>query len=102
MYALIDYKGKQYKVAQGDEILVDRLNGEVGSKVEFDCLLVGDDNGKVTTGTPIVKGVKAVAEVLEHGKDDKIVVFKYKAKKNERKKQGHRQPYTKLKIVSIG
>lgn len=102
MYAIINAGGKQHKVEVGKYFKSEKIDAEVGSKVEFDCLLVGDDKGKVTTGTPIVKGVKAVAEVLEHGKDDKIVVFKYKAKKNERKKQGHRQPYTKLKIVSIG
>ena len=101
MYAIIEVGGKQEKVEAGKYYLTEKVNANVGDKIEFDCLLVSD--GKtVQTGASIVKGVKAVAEVLEHGKGDKITVYKYKAKKNERKKQGHRQPYSKLKIVSIG
>ena len=102
MYAIVCTGGKQYKVEPGRYFKAEKLDANVGDTVELDCLLVCDDKGKVTTGAPYVKGVKAKAEVLEHGKEDKIVVFKYKPKKNERKKQGHRQPYTKLKVVSIG
>ena len=102
MYAIVNVNGCQHKVETGKFFKSEKINAEVGATVEFDCLLVCDDNGKITVGTPVVKGVKAKAEVLEHGKDAKMVVFKYKAKKNERKTQGHRQPYTKLKIVSIG
>ena len=102
MYAIINAGGKQYKVEAGKYFKAEKVNANVGETIEFDCLLVCDDNGVVKTGTPYVKGVKAKAEVLEHGKDSKLVVFKYKAKKNERKKQGHRQPYSKLKIVTIG
>lgn len=102
MYAIVSTGGKQYKVEPGRYFKAEKLDAEVGQTVELNCLLVCDDKGNVTTGTPFVKGVTAKAEVLEHGKEDKIVVFKYKAKKNERKKQGHRQPYTKLKVVSIG
>ena len=102
MYAIVNVAGKQHKVEAGRYFKSEKINAEVGATVELDCLLVCDDNGKITVGTPVVKGVKAKAEVLEHGKDAKMVVFKYKAKKNERKTQGHRQPYTKLKIVSIG
>lgn len=101
MFAIIETGGKQYKVSEGEEVLVEKLDLEEGAKVEFAPLLVSD-NGKVKAGTPNVKGVKVVAEVVAHGKADKIVVFKYKAKKNVRKKQGHRQPWTKLKIVKIG
>lgn len=101
MFAIIQTGGKQYKVAENDEIKVEKLDLEVGKNVDFDALLVSD-NGKVKTGTPVVKGVKVVAEVVEHGKADKILVYKYKAKKNVRSRQGHRQPWTKLKIVKIG
>lgn len=102
MYAIVSTGGKQYKVEPGKYFKAEKVNANVGDTVELDCLLVCDDNGKITTGTPVVSGVKAKAEVLEQGKENKIVVFKYKAKKNERKRQGHRQPYTKLKVVSIG
>ena len=102
MFAIVQTGGKQYKVEPNKYFKAEKLDAKVGDTVELDCLLVCDDKGNVTTGTPFVKGVKAKAEVLEVGKDDKIVVFKYKAKKNERKRQGHRQPYTKLKVVSIG
>ena len=100
MFAIIETGGKQYKVSEGEELLVEKLDLEKGAKVEFAPLLVSD-NGTVKAGTPNVKGVKVVAEVVEHGKADKIVVFKYKAKKNYRRKQGHRQPFTALKIVSV-
>ena len=102
MYAIVNAGGKQYKVEAGKYFKAEKVEANVGETIELDCLLVCDDNGVIKTGTPFVEGVKAKAEVLEHGKDDKIVVFKYKAKKNERKHQGHRQPYSKLKIVSIG
>ncbi len=102
MFAIINAGGKQEKVETGKYFKTEKINANVGETVEFDCLLVCDDKGVITTGTPIVAGVKAKAEVLEHGKDSKVVVYKYKAKKNIRKLQGHRQPYTKLKIVSIG
>ena len=101
MYAIIEVGGKQEKVEVGKYYLTEKVNANVGDKIEFDCLLVADGK-KVQTGASVVKGVKVVAEVLEHGKGEKITVYKYKAKKNERKKQGHRQPYSKLKIVSIG
>lgn len=101
MYAIIEVGGKQEKVEVGKYYFTEKVNANVGEKIEFDCLLVSDGK-KVQTGASTVKGVKVVAEVLEHGKGEKITVYKYKAKKNERKKQGHRQPYSKLKIVSIG
>jgi len=101
VYAIIQTGGKQYKVAAGDEVLVEKLNAEVGAEVEFDVLLVADDAG-VKVGTPVVAGVKAKAKVLEQGKGEKVIVFKYKPKKNIRKKNGHRQPYTKVSILTIG
>lgn len=101
MYAIIQTGGKQYKVEAGDELLVEKLDAEVNAEVEFDVLLVADDAG-VKIGTPILDGVKAKAKVVEHGKGKKVIVFKYKPKKNIRTKRGHRQPYTKVEILSIG
>ena len=100
MFAIIQTGGKQYKVSQGDVVKVEKLELEVGSKVNFDVLLTSD-NGKIVAGNPVVKNVTCTAEVVEHGKGDKVVVYKYKAKKNYRRKQGHRQPYTAVKIVEI-
>ena len=101
MYAIIQTGGKQYKVEAGDEILVEKLNADVDAEVEFDVLLVSDDAG-VKIGKPVVDGVKAKAKVVEHGTGEKVIVFKYKPKKNIRTKRGHRQPYTKVEILSIG
>lgn len=101
MYAIIQTGGKQYKVAAGDEILIEKLEAAVDAEVEFDVLLVSDESG-VKVGKPVVDGVKVKGKVLEHGKGKKVVVFKYKPKKNIRTKRGHRQPYTKVEILSIG
>ena len=100
MYAIIETGGKQYKVSVGDTIQVEKLERAVGDKITFKPLLVADGD-KITAGAPYVENVSVTAEVTEHGKGDKIVVFTYKAKKNERKKQGHRQPFTAIKIVEI-
>lgn len=100
MYAIIETGGKQYKVSVGDTIQVEKLERAVGDKITFKPLLVADGD-KITAGAPYVENVSVTAEVTEHGKGDKIVVFKYKAKKNERKKQGYRQPFTAIKIVEI-
>lgn len=101
MYAIIEACGKQYKVAEGDEVYLEKLDANEGEKVTFDSVLLISDGEKVKVGTPTVKNAKVEATVVAHGKSKKIVVFKYKAKKNERKKQGHRQPYTKVKIEKI-
>ena len=101
MYAIIEACGKQYKVAEGDEVFLEKLEANEGEKVTFDQVLLISDGEKVKVGTPTVKNAKVEATVVEHGKAKKIVVFKYKAKKNERNKQGHRQPYTKVKIEKI-
>ena len=100
MFAIVQTGGKQYKVAENDIITVEKLENAVGDKVTLEVLLISD-NGKVVAGNPVVKGAVCEAEVVAHGKGDKIVVFKYKPKKNERKKQGHRQPFTQVKILSI-
>ena len=101
MYAIIVTGGKQYKVEVGSEIMVEKLDGEVGDKVNFDVLMIADGSD-IEIGKPVLSGVSAKGEVLEHGKGKKVIVFKYKPKKDYRKKQGHRQPYTKVKILSIG
>ena len=101
MYAIIESCGKQYKVAEGDVVFFEKLNAEEGKKVTFDNVVLVSDDGKVQVGNPYVKGVKVEGKVVSHGKHKKIIVFKMKAKKNERTKQGHRQPYTKVEITSI-
>ena len=100
MYAVIESCGKQYKVAEGDVVFFEKLDTAEGKKVTFDKVIVSDD-GKVQVGNPYVKGVKVEGKVVAHGKAKKIIVFKMKAKKNERTKQGHRQPYTKVEITGI-
>lgn len=100
MFAVVQSGGKQYTVSENDVISVEKLSNAVGDKVTLDVMLISD-NGNVVAGNPFVAGAVCEAEVVAHGKGDKIVVFKYKPKKNERKKQGHRQPFTQLKILSI-
>ncbi len=97
MKAIFVTGGKQYLVSEGTELYVEKLDNEVNTEVQFDQVLFVD--GKV--GNPTVKGASVVAEVLKHGKQKKIIVFKYKPKKKYRKTQGHRQPYTKIVIKKI-
>lgn len=99
MYAIIENGGKQYKVAEGDVLKVEKLAAEVGAEVNFNVVLVADENG--LKGGKEVENAKVVAKVEAQDKFKKIIVFKYKAKKNERKKQGHRQPFTAVKIEKI-
>ena len=99
MYAIIDIGNKQYKVQVGDVLRVEKLNAKVGDTVSFKVVFVSDENG-IKTGAE-VESAKVTATVVEEGKDKKIIVFKYKAKKNERKKQGHRQPFTAVKVEAI-
>ena len=101
MYAIIATGGKQYRVSEGDVIYIEKIDAEVDSTVSFDVLLVGND-GDVKVGTPVVEGVKVEGKVVGQIRGEKIVVFNYKAKKNIRRKQGHRQPYTKVEITKIG
>ena len=101
MYAIIESCGKQYKVAEGDVVFFEKLDAEEGKKVTFDKVILVSEEGKVQIGNPYVKGVKVEGKVVSHGKGKKIIVFKMKPKKNYRRKQGHRQPYTKVEITSI-
>lgn len=100
MYAVIQTGGKQYRVQEGDVIFVEKLTVAEGEAVNFDVLLVQTEGG-TKVGQPTVDGASVSGKVVGHGKDRKIVVFKYKAKKNIRKKTGHRQPHTKVEIVKI-
>ena len=101
MYAVVMTGGKQYRVSAGDKIRVEKLNAEAGSTVSLDKVLVIGGEGETMVGAPYVPGAFVEAEVVANGKADKVVIFKYKAKKDYRKKQGHRQPYTELKINGI-
>lgn len=101
MYAIIATGGKQYRVSEGDVIYIEKIDAAVDSTVSFDVLLV-DNEGDVKVGTPVVEGVKVEGKVVGQIRGEKIIVFKYKSKKNYRRKQGHRQPYTKVEITKIG
>ncbi|GAA0084243.1 MULTISPECIES: 50S ribosomal protein L21 [Clostridium] len=101
MYAVLSTGGKQYRVQEGDVIFVEKLDAEVDSTVELTEVLAVSNGEALKVGTPVVEGAKVVAKVVAQGKAKKITVFKYKAKKDYRKKTGHRQPYTKLVIEKI-
>lgn len=101
MYAIIETGGKQYRVSEGDTLTIEKLEVGEGETVEFNRVLTVVKNGEVTVGKPVVSGAKVTGKVVEQGKEKKIFVFKYKAKANYRKRQGHRQPFTKVKIEKI-
>jgi len=101
MYAIIETGGKQYKVQEGDVLFIEKLNAGEGENVTFDRVLAVSKGEGLVTGTPVVAGATVSAKVEQHVKGKKITVFKYKPKKNYHKKQGHRQPYTKVTIEKI-
>ncbi len=101
MYAVIETGGKQYKVSEGDVLFIEKLDVQEGETVTFDKVLILADGENVTVGAPAVAGATVTAKVEKQGKSKKIYVFKMKRKKNERKKKGHRQPYTKVTIEKI-
>ena len=101
MYAIVNIAGKQYKVAEGDQLKVARLQSEVGEKVNFEEVLLTDDGKNVKIGKPAVKGAKVTAEVIEHGRLRKILVYKKKRRKGYQRKNGHRQDFSAIKINSI-
>lgn len=101
MYAVIATGGKQYRVSVGDEIFVEKIEGEAGEAVKFnEVLAISDDNG-MKTGNPEIDGAVVDGEIVKQGKQKKVIVFKYSAKKGYRNKNGHRQPYTRVRIVKI-
>ncbi|UJR84221.1 50S ribosomal protein L21 [Sandaracinus amylolyticus] len=100
MYAVIKTGGKQYRVTEGDRLRIEKLPGDVGASVTFDeVLMVGGD--KVAVGTPIVKGAKVTAEIVAQDRAKKVIVFKFRRRKNYRRKRGHRQPFTEIKITGV-
>jgi large subunit ribosomal protein L21 len=101
MYVIVQTGGKQYKAAKDEVLIVEKLEGEAGAKVELDEVVMVCDGDKVTLGSPYVKGAKVMAEIVMQGKAKKINGFNYKAKKNERKRWGHRQPQTHLKVTEV-
>ena len=101
MYAVIETGGKQYRVQEGDVLYLEKLEANVGDTVTIDKVLLMEKDGAFQVGTPVVAGAEVALKVLEHGKGEKIIVFKYKSKKNYRKKQGHRQPYTKVLVEAL-
>jgi large subunit ribosomal protein L21 len=101
MYAIIETGGKQYKVEQGTELFIEKLEAAEGETVQFDNVVLVNKDGNLAVGTPTVAGATVSAKVASHGRGKKIIVYKYKAKKNYRRKQGHRQPFTKVVIEAI-
>lgn len=102
MFAIIATGGKQYKVSEGDVLYIEKLEASEGDQVEINQVLaVSKEDGDILLGNPVVEGAKAVLKVLEQGKNKKVIVFKYKPKKNYRRKQGHRQPFTKVQVEKI-
>ena len=101
MHAIIETGGKQYKVAEGDTLFIEKLSAEAGEAVVFDTVLAILDGDKATFGAPVVEGAKVNASVVKNGKGKKIMIFKYNPKKGYRRRQGHRQPYTKVTIGAI-
>jgi len=102
MYAIVEAQGRQFKVSPGDVIVTDKMAQEAGEQVTLNrVLMISSDDGQVQVGTPVVPGAAAVATVIEHGRHKKIIVFRFKAKSNYRRKTGHRQDYTKLRIEAI-
>lgn len=101
MYAIIKTGGKQYRVSEGDEVFVEKLGQEAGEKVNFDQVLAMGEGESLEWGKPFLEGAKVEGEIVKNGKGPKINIFKYKAKKGYRRRQGHRQPYSKVKITSL-
>ena len=102
MFAIVEIAGQQFKVEEGQEVFVHHLDAEQGDKVTFDNVLLVDRDGEASIGAPTVAGISVGATVVEHQKGDKVIIFKMKRRKGYRKKNGHRQSFTKIKVDSIG
>ncbi len=101
MYAIVEIAGQQFKVEKDKKLFVHRLDAEQGDSLDFEKILLVDNDGKVAVGTPTVKGAKVTAKVLEHVKGDKVIVFKKKRRKGYKKKNGHRQQFTQIQVENI-
>lgn len=101
MYAIVETGGKQYRMSPGQTFVVEKLEGQAGEEVVFDRVLALVDNGETEVGRPFLTSVQVKARILDHGKGKKIIVFKYKPKKNYRRKKGHRQPFTRVRVEEI-
>jgi len=101
VFAIFEFGGKQYKVSEGDVVFLEKMNVEAGETVKFDKVLAISDEAGFQAGAPAIEGAYVEANAVKNGKNKKIVILRYKAKKNEKKKQGHRQPYTKVQITKI-
>ena len=101
MYAIVEIAGQQFKVETDKKLFVHRLDAEQGDSLEFERVLLVDNDGKIAIGTPTVKGAKVTAKVLEHVKGDKVIVFKKKRRKGYKKKNGHRQLFTQIQVETI-
>lgn len=101
MYAVIKTGGKQYRTAPGELLKVEKLSGDIGDTVVFDEVLLTSDDENITVGSPVVENAKVTGQILRHGKDRKIIIFKSKRRKGYRKKQGHRQSFTEVRIDEI-
>ena len=101
MYVIVDIQGQQFKVKQDQRLFVHRINADQGSEVEFEKVMLIDNEGAITVGTPVVEGAKVVVEILSHLKGDKVLVFKKKRRKGHRKLNGHRQQFSEVRVKSI-
>lgn len=101
MYAVVELGGKQYRVTEGDMLEIEKINSDVDETFDVECVMACSDGKALKVGKPYLEDSKVTAKVVEHGKGKKVIIFKYKAKKDYRKKQGHRQPYTLIKIEKI-
>jgi large subunit ribosomal protein L21 len=101
MYVIVDIQGQQFKVKQDQRLFVHRINADQGSEVEFEKVMLIDNEGTITVGTPVVEGAKVVVEILSHLKGDKVLVFKKKRRKGHRKLNGHRQQFSEVRVKSI-
>ena len=101
MYVIVEINGQQFKVEKDQKLFVHRINAERGSEVEFDKVMLADNDGNVTVGTPVIEGAKVVAEVISHVKGDKVLVFHKKRRKGHRKLNGHRQQFSEITIKEI-
>ena len=101
MYAIVETGGKQYRIEEGAELVVEKLNAEPGKEIALDKVLMTGQEETISVGTPYLENAKVTCEILEHGRGKKVIIFKHKRRKDYRKKQGHRQDYTKIKVKSI-